>query len=207
MNDLMKEVLKMKRGSLTVKVHEVFKTAIEEWRALIKSYRNSTMTRLFRDVFSTTETIKLNLTLCFDKDELPLLTHKDMTFTVHSYQRRHAVIERKTSAEIMSQFEDMLFNVQVCCSVIKLMHNKFWVTHQLQTYTHAAVTDDESSLLALNKAKCVRLIYKDFVHYWKQHTTNVRSRTQSNMLKMNRMHKLMFLPSRMFQNDRKEKLE
>jgi hypothetical protein len=35
-NDLLKAVLKLNRGSLPVKVHDVFKAAVEGWRALVK---------------------------------------------------------------------------------------------------------------------------------------------------------------------------
>jgi hypothetical protein len=66
-NDLMKMVLKLRRGSLTAKMHDVLKTAIEDWRALVKSYRNTTLTRLFRDVFSTNVTMNVDMTLCFDE--------------------------------------------------------------------------------------------------------------------------------------------
>jgi hypothetical protein len=127
-NDLMKEVLKLSRGSLTVKMHDVFKTAIEDWRALVKSYRKTTLTRLFRDVFSTSVTMKLDMTLCFDKAELHMLTRKDMTFTVHPLGNKHALAERQrqATAEVMRMFEDILFNVQVCCCVIRFMHDKFW---------------------------------------------------------------------------------
>jgi hypothetical protein len=52
-------------------------------------------------VFSTLETVKLDLTLCFKKYQFSLLTHKDMTFTVHPNEKKHASIERKTTVELM----------------------------------------------------------------------------------------------------------